>query len=194
MKVHQIATATGMESKEVATHFGLEGKAVHLREVDDGDATAYIKERDGSMVEDAPVVRFWSTREQHYIPTDKPDEREDIKFFEWIYEGKLGSPEVDLLQSNPAQMQALHIYEIVESRFDNVGKAGEFMLALRKCIYTGVSEQDGASREGRNCVRALLGAERLKGLDNVSMHVAQSLIKEVANSVSLKVDVMPTEL
>jgi len=194
MKLHEIAKATKLENQQVAADFGFEGgKGVHLRGVDDAKAIEYIESHGGEVPADDSVVRFWSVCKQHYIPSDGTD-RKDIKFFDWVYEGKADSPEVEFLRSNPAQMQAIHIYEIVDCRFEETGMIGDFILALNKKIYTGASTQDGPSREGRNSAKALLGEKRLSKLDNTVSNDARLLVREVANSISLKVDAMPVEL
>ena len=196
MKVHEIAKATGRSNQQIAEDFGLEGEALHLRSIDDEAAETYVKKFAEAVPEDAkmPVVRFWSKSRDYYIPSGGSDKRDDIRWRRWLFEGGPGSAEVVFLRKHRDYLIAQDTYEVIEKPFEDPATVADFMQFLRAIIFTGSSDSEGPSREGRDCVKALLTEKAYASMDTQKRNDPRTLIRAVANAVSLNLDAFGGEM
>jgi hypothetical protein len=203
MRLGDVAKAVGEEAATVAAELGLEGDH-HMKGVDDAVANAYIEAKRAEQEKDtadevarqeagpslelavarSKRVRFWCESRRKVIPGDA-GKREDIKFVDWIYECERGSAE-DKLLSTPDVQARTRISEIVEEPYDDPMQVSGFITYLRGVCYPSPHEPNVPSREGRNCVRALLKDEWVDHLPSSAKSVPIPLIREVAKRISLK--------
>jgi len=188
MKLHIIAKAVGKEPGEVADAFQIERKqGFAMREIDDKQAQEYIvanSENTGKKRR----VRFWSTKRSYSVPAGKGDVRGDIQCHDWTFECEDGSPEAAFLREHHDFFVAQGLYEVVEHPHEDPMMVADFIKALESVIYTGARGDNSPSREGRDCVKALLPRAASALMSSHERNVPRDLMKAVAKLVSLKVD------
>jgi hypothetical protein len=195
MKVFELAKVVGQESSAVAKAFGIESeRGFAMKELDDAKAQEYIKSHGvvppAAVITEAPRVegrnvRFWSARRGHYLPTDGAQKRGDIRFRDWIFSTGADSEEAKYLRGADVCART-QIYEVFDKPYGEPEQIANFILFLRTLVYTGQTPQDGASREGRECVWSLLRAGEGGGLDKGDV---EGVIRKVAKSKSLSLEV-----
>jgi len=197
VQVYEIAKATGRDNKQVAADLGLDAGdgPVHLKKVEDTAAAAYIAEHGGGSIVSTEgkqdgVVRYWSaTSAGHRIPADENDERGDIVLRGHIAKVSAGSAEDKFLRANRNYFIAQRLYRVIEKPFDDVDMRSDLQDGLRRVIFTGINEDARTpSMAGRDCVKALLNAEKNAKMDASERNNPKKLIRAVSSSVSLDVD------
>jgi len=191
MRVHEIAKATGQKSGDVAAGLGLDGEAVHMRDVDDDVANAYIK--DVGATAESKQVKFWSAKRSHFLPSAKEEERGDIQFDDWGYWTADDSPESAWLQLTEIR-DRLGIMKIIDAPYKVVEAAVEFQQFLLSQIYTGQSQQDGPSREGIKRVCAIMTDEELSKLSTADRNNPKRLVKAVTAIKSMNTETFSVEV
>jgi len=203
MKVYELARIMGQESAVVAKAFGIESeRGFAMKELDDAKAQEYITVNGGPKVPpvapEAPraeetespksvskSVRFWSARRAHYLPTDGAQKRGDITFRDWIFETSGVSAEAAYLRGADVCART-QIYEVFDKPYGEPEQIANFILYLRNLVYTGQTPQDGASREGRECVFSLLRAGESGAIEKGDV---EAVIRKVAKLKSLSLEV-----
>lgn len=207
MKVHEIAKLTGVDAGVVLTDLGLEGgTGAHLRVVDDAQAKAYLASKGVTLTENTPKVarkaRFWCANRRNFLPKRedatvngivvKGETRNDIRFKDWVYECDGDSEDAKFLRSQDVR-DKLRIFEVVAKPYADAGKAADFIRFLEAQIYTGQTPVDGASREGRNSVQAMLFADMAQAMPKGVKNSPRGLTRAVAGLVSMNVESFGTE-
>jgi len=159
MRVHEIAKATGLGHDQVAAELGLEGARVHMLDVENERARAFMAEHGEVAPTSSPktgVVRFWSPKKSHLVG--------NIQFSEWAYETEGDSKEAACLRE---VRDRTGVREVVNGPFEDTVKI-DFLKYLEDIIYTGFGPQTdtAVSKEGMRCVRAILR-------ENVALSLAE---------------------
>lgn len=201
MKVHEIAKAVGMEASAVAAELGLgDGQGVHLKNVEDAQAQAYITAKGGDAGagsdRNTPKVdrkaRFWSPHRRNVLPKNPEDKRNHIGFDDWVYECGGDSEDAKFLRRVDIR-DRLRIFEVLPKPYADAGRVADFMRYLETLVFTGESPADGPSREGRDSVVAMLFPDMLAVVPKEVKNSPRGLTRAVANLVSLNVDSFGTE-
>lgn len=196
MKIYEISKKVGKTNPEVAEAFGLEaGPTVHLKDVDDAAAEEYVKAN--SLVVETPVpeegpveknrARFWCINRRNWLPANEKDVRKTIKFSDWVYECDDDSVEAAFLRTTRVR-DAIGIREVLAGPYEDNEITVPFIMYLQSLIFTGQSSADGSSREGRDCVLALLDDDLLAVMDKNVRNTPENLCHWVARHVHLNVD------
>lgn len=210
MKIHEIKKATGLGSTEIAEELGVKtGSGVAMRVVDDKIAAEYIASKVGAVVdtvdepeEEAPEedvvkeserkVRFWSPSRNNMLLSSDEAVRKHIEFGEWFYETGPDSAEAKLLKQDDIR-DRIRVFEVQAGPYKDDDVRLEFMRYLESFVFTGQTPADGASREGRNCILAMLSEEMAEDLPKTVKNTTKLLIREIASKVHLNVDAFGSE-
>lgn len=199
MRLGDVAKAVGETPADVAAELGLE-KDHHLSNVDDTVAQAYIEAKQvDELVEvakkteaeqaDPPAelksgrVRFWCESERKFVPGD--GKRGDILFHDWVYECDENSEECKLLRQPDVQARA-RVFEVLDKPYADPMDVAAFVNHLHRIIHPSPHEPTVPSRQGRDCVKALLPQAVASSLKSAVKNVPKALVQEVARVVSLK--------
>ena len=211
MKIHEIARATGLGSTEIAEELGVKtGSGVAMRVVDDKIAATYIaskgeavddiveplKEDEEEVTVEAPKserrARFWSPSRNNILLTPDEEVRKHIAFSEWFYETEPDSAEAKFLKLDDIR-DRIRVFEVQDGAYKNDDTRLEFMRYLESFIYTGQTPADGVSKEGRNCILAILPTEMADSLPKTTKNTTKLLIREIARMVHLNVEAFGNE-
>jgi hypothetical protein len=213
MQVAKIAELTGKSKEEVAEALGIPMEGSYwFKKIDDATAQEYIVASSDDEIQDeseqgaeeqseahestqkepiGEMSQFWSPRRSHYLPSDETMERGDIRFEDWVYVTESNSPEAKFLSGVIAR-DKIGIREILPEPYENPRVIAAFILYLEGIIYTGMSKNDGASREGIRCVRAILSESDKTKLEPVDLNVPTQLIDAVVATKSMNAQAFGT--
>lgn len=184
MKVSEIAKATGKENAEVAEAFDLpRDKGYWMKDVADADAAQYVAK---NAAEPANVqARFWSPVRNNTLLSHDANPRNDIKIREWAFQTAEDSPEAAYLRQDHVRDVAF-VYEVIRDQYADEYDRVDFIGALEKIVYTGQSrEGDGPSKEGRDCIRAMLPDDLLNSLPKGAKNDPRELIRRIVKTIRL---------
>ena len=195
MKINEIAKAVGQDNAKVAEAFGIEqSHGYWLKEVDDAKAAEYIAAVGGAAsvsdkkaTGEVPQARFWFKGRWVQI-SGGPDMGFDlIAAKNWLYTCPTDSAEAKLLRG-PDAWALYGAAEVLPEPYAGERKRFNFFRFLKSLMYTGVSEGEGASREGRDQVMALLSDEDRAALLRKEKNTPDALAEVVVSRISLNVD------
>ena len=193
MKVNDIAKATGKDKAEVAEAFGIEQKHGYwLNDVDDAEANAYmqsfgVEQPEGEKVKSRPA-RFWCRSRRNRLPSKDSEARGDIAFENWTVTFEQDSPEAAFMR-RPDIRDRLRVYEILPEPYSDPGQQADFILRLESLIFTGQTQADGPSREGRDCVLEMLFPDMAASLKKEQKNSPRALARAVASLIKPNVAV-----
>ena len=195
MQIHEIATKTGQDSKQVATELGMEWKqGVALRQIDDEQALAYIAlkgevepppSESGEEQEAAQGIRFWTTKRRYMVPAEGG--RGEIRFHKGVVSLDEGSTELAFMRKNHDYFIAQGVYEVSEKPHSNPMQIAKYINALKGTIRTGPPNDATTSRAMRDCVKMLLRPEVADKMSSAKQNEINALVDAVAGSTSLVV-------
>ena len=193
MKVNDIAEATGKDKAEVATAFGVEQKHGYwLKDVDDAKAAEYMESLGVEQPAEEKVksrpARFWCPSRRNRLPSKDEEARDDIAFEDWTVTCEQDSPEAAFMR-RPDIRDRLRVYEILREPYSDPGQQADFILRLESMIFTGQSQADGPSREGRDCVMSMLPPDMVEALRKEQKNSPRALTRAVASLIKPNVPV-----
>ena len=199
MKVHEIAATVGMESAKVAEELGLgNGQGVHLKTVDDAVAQNYIAskgvqaEKPEKSIQVGRKARFWSEWRRNILPCNPDDPRGHIETKDWVYACDTDSPQAKFLRKSDVR-DRMRIFEVLPVPYKDAGKVADFIRYLERLVFSGQTPIDGASREGRDKMEAILFPDMQDELAKEVRNSPRALARAVASKVSLSVETFNTE-
>jgi len=192
MKVSEIAKTVGKENADVAKDLGIETtQGYWLRDVDDAKVADYLAEN-GARPSDAKkaeqvVAKFWCTGRSNRIEGDEHTKHDTIQFVEWSHECDGKSAEAELSRKDYAWAR-FGVAEVIQRPYEDAGKRADFIRFIEALMFTGPTQQDGASRKGHKSALALLTEEQAREIPKNVKNRPLALARAIAEQVSLSVD------
>ena len=138
------------------------------------------------------TARFWCKGKGNQISGGGEMGFDIIRFKDWVFECPSGSPEAKALRQKDVWAR-FGVAEVLAGPYADEAKRVDFIMFLETLMYSGVSQGDGISREGRDSVIAMLLPEDGMALARKERNTPRALARAVSAKMSLNVESFGTE-